>query len=339
MNNKRSVARWISGLYCVAAVTAIVTGQLARGQEEVPPLPPDHRARQLIIFNARQTEAIERAGESLLSELGPGFTITVTKTPAFINSAFNDAAASSCNANSACSLGVVRCQVAGAASCNEVCTFDAPTGLFVKQGCPCIVTGDCQCGDVCRCAKETGCGSECLASCTEQACEAGCGEDACDIALAHAEEAAEHHHEHFRQRIHVQHDQLDLVQHLVELVADRAAVRTELECRKEASAKMADLYETLAELIAVNAALEAKLEAQVEHTKTLEKVAELAAENARLKTHVELAGGRSDSTQQMFSLTLENERLKLRLADLEHRQATSEASQTAERSLRDRKTR
>jgi hypothetical protein len=318
MNNKRWLTRWISGLYCAAALVATVTGQMARGQEEVPPPPPGHRVGHFIVFDDREMRAIERAGESLLGELGPGFTVTVTRTPVCV--------ASSCNTGAA-------------QTCNELGAFNPQAGCFVKQACPCIAGGDCHCVDVCHCGSDCVCGAECLASRTEQVCQGQCPGEACDVALAHAEEAPAHHEEHLHHRVRIHHDQPDLIHHLVDLVADRAAARTELECRREASAKMADLYETVAELIAANAALEAKLEAQIEHTKTLHKVAELAAENARLKTHVELAGSRTDSSQQMISLTLENERLKLRLADLEHKHAASEASQTAERMVRDRKSR
>ena len=81
MNAKFSLARWIRGLAGAAAVAAIAAGQLARGQEEPPPLPSEHRVEHLIVFDARQTSAIESAGEALLKELGTGFTITVTKTP------------------------------------------------------------------------------------------------------------------------------------------------------------------------------------------------------------------------------------------------------------------
>lgn len=322
MKNKRWLARWISGIHLAAALAVSMNMPKARGQEEIPPLPPGHRVEHLIVFDARQMQAIERAGEALRNEIGPGFTITVTKTAPCVPSNCNGAAS----------------------SCDEFCAFESPTGRFVKQACPCVVTGECQCNGVCRCAGQAGspvstvCGSECLASCAGQTCEAKCGEEECDIALAHAEEANEHH-ERFHQRFHLHHEPLDLIHALVELSADRAAARAELESRREASAKMASLYETLAELIAANAALEAKLEAQVEHTKLAEKVAELAADNARLKTHVELAGSRAEASQQSISLTLENERLKLRLADLEHRQAISEASQTAERTIRERKAR
>jgi hypothetical protein len=196
---------------------------------------------------------------------------------------------------------------------------------FVRLGCACTAaTGEC------HCAGSKACGEDCAAAATDDCrccpCSAtagaGCGEDGCEVKhvevrqVRRLDDPAEHH-------------PIKLMQHIAGLVGERAAAQAALEVRLEADEQIGEIYEAMAELLADNAALDAKLQAQAEQRKLLEKIADLAAENARLKVHAELATERVEIARSSAALTLENERLKLRLAEVEHKHAVSEATRTA----------
>jgi hypothetical protein len=327
-NNSWLVRVLVSACFCLAVGMATLgRDPSARGQDEIPPTPPNYAVRQAVIVEQRmpdsdpqQSWAISRATHALLSELGPGVMIRVTKTSP---GGFFD---NHCSAPTSCEAMLQHIGV-NFEECNHTC--DELATQFTRVGCPCTAAGDCHCpAGACRCGGECLCGSTCSA-----AAAAKSGQDSCAITVGHAEQLNQQPAEP------VPHDQLRLLQHMASLLAEKAAARAELDTRKEASAKLIELYETIAELIAANAALEAKLEAQAEHAKLAEKLADLAAENARLKTHVEFAAGRAETSQHSISLTLENERLKLRLADLEQKHAIAEATRTAAKPRGERKPR
>jgi hypothetical protein len=317
MNSRSWLSQMVVGGLLVVTFTFTGRLQLAFGQHELPPLPPGQPAEWTVKIGAHEIQAIERASKSLLAELGPGFTVTVTKTPHHDTSACRDTSAICCE------------EIFNRLS-SDLAVCDAPCGTltakFVRLGCPCTATGECHCAD------QAVCGCDCpqaqqVATCPA-ACDAKCASEPVAIAAHHTTP-----HEH----VAGDPAECTFLQLITSLVEEKATAQAELAVRKEATEKQIDLYGRMAHLLAANAALEAKIAAQAEHAKLAEKLAELAAENSRLKAHVELASRHAEANQHVLSLTLENERLELRLAELE-RQHAVEDTQTATRRT-DRKAR
>jgi hypothetical protein len=326
--------RWLIALlgsYLLAALALCGHIETVRGQEAAPPLPPEGVACRA---SCQEVAAIERAAQTLLAELGPGFAFHVSKLPDF------DLASGACGSKTACEEMIARLNVdfdapcAGAACAAGTCT-ERPA-KFVSLGCACAAAGECHCAGegACKCCpcggeathvSEVTCGSECNCTAEHSAAFA-----------SHEEQNGEHHK---KLLLHVKSsEQCPFVEHMTRLVAEHAAARAELASRKEASEKFSEVYESMAELIAANAALHARLEAQQEQLAMTEKLAHLAAENARLKAHVELAG-HSEAGQHALTLTLENERLKQRIVALEQKQAEAPATRTAAKARSERKAR
>lgn len=312
----------VQAVFTAGLVAAIAAGGrvgLVRAQEAAPPLPPAAKGWQLVTFDMHEQQVIERTIQSLMSELGPGFTINVTKTvPTPCESA---ACGKTACEDMIARIGSSECAGACNANCSE------KPAKFVGLGCPCTEAGECVCATEAAGGSEGG-ACKCCPCANQTACdEATCGEE-------HATSLAAHHvGEELKAK---GHEHCPIMEHLPRLIAEQAAAKAELASRKEASEKFSELYETLTELVATNAALHAKLEAQEEHVQLIHKLSELAVENARLKAHVELAGAHAGAGQHALTLSIENERLKQRLADLEQKYAAGEETRSAARSSSDK---
>ena len=311
-------------VFAAGLVAAVDVGGRVRpvhGQESAPPTPPTAVGWQLVTFDKREQKVIEQTIQSLLAELGPGFTINVTKTVPSL------CAEGACAEKTACEEMIARIGVDADARVCEANCAELPA-KFVGLGCPCTEAGECDCA-------EAACGSDCGAAC--KCCP--CGTAATCATKNPAALAAHTAHVVSQASKEEAHEHCPLMEHLPRLIAEQAAATAELASRKEASEKFSELYETMAELIAANAALHAKLEAQEEHVQLIHKMAELATENARLKAHVELAGGHAGAGQHALTLTVENERLKQRVTELEHKHAEVEAARSAARGRSEKRAR
>ena len=316
------------------AVACVGLDRVISAQEAVPCPPPARQASEDVIFEHRisggidpiASQLFERATKVLSAEFGDNvtFRITMPRPGCLLEGV--------CGGSTCCEQMLDRLGTVSEHPDHPVGSFAAK---FIRLGCPCTADGEC------HCAAQASCGSECAAAtsstckccpCAGQQVAATCNGESCEVRDVVVRQV-NHHNEA------VHHDPHKLLQHIAELMAEKAAAQTALEVRKESEERFGQLFEAMAEVIADNAALDAKLEAQVEQRKLLEKVAELAAENARLKVHMELTAEKAAIQQSTNSLTLENERLKLRLADLEHKHAAAEAARTAAKPSRERKPR
>jgi hypothetical protein len=335
----RVVARRCAS-FVLAAACAV---QLARAQEELPPLPP------LPAAALNGNVLVERHCSGPDAEGCTRETIVITRRSPLIQGNLVDLRTVRNAARQVKELIV-------APPCSEECQVQT-AAKFVGAGCPCAAAGEC------ACAAKTACGSDCAVAatackccpcaaentveqgarqahlqlglqCGSDNCETQCGEDTCEGAkflfrhVRHLEEADETE----------ELNPIKLLQHIAGLVGERSAAVAALEVRKQADEQIGELYEAMSELMADNAAMDAKLEAVAEQRKLLEKVADLAAENARLKAHLELAAERAEVARQSAALALENERLKLHVVAMEQKHAIAEATRTAAKP-KDRKVR
>ena len=333
----RGVDRTLCRLAACCVLMAIACVGLDRvisAQEAVPCPPPARQAGEDVIFEHRicggidpiASQLLERATKVLSAEFGDNvmFRITMPRPGCLLEGV--------CGGSTCCEEMLDRLAAVPEIREYPLTNFAAK---FIRLGCPCTADGEC------HCAVQASCGSECAAAtssnckccpCAGQQASATCNGESCGV-----EELIVKHANHHNEAAH--HDPHKLLQHIAELMAEKAAAQAALEVRKESEERFGQLFEAMAEVIADNAALDAKLEGQIEQRKLLEKVAELAAENARLKVHMELTAEKAEIQRTTNSLTLENERLKLRLADLEHKHAAAEAARTAAKPNRERKPR
>lgn len=320
-----------------AGVMQIAVMPVANAQETVPSLPPvcpgehcvDHRVpadQSVLGIDPVAAEFFQRATKALAGEFGNGmmFRVTMPRPELF--------------SEHACTESVCHEEKLTLFNGGSIAIEHPPahlTAKFVRLGCPCAASGEC------NCAAKTACGAECAAAsastckccpCSGETSETKCGQDGCELGDVVVK------------RIH-HHDELSafnphkLMQQIAELMAEKAAAQAALVVRKQADEQIGEIYEAMAELLADNAALDAKLEAQAEQRKLVEKVADLAAENARLKTHIELAAERAEIAQATSALALENEKLKFRLAELEQKSSIAPVARTASKPRSERKQR
>lgn len=331
---------WLSGFCFTVGVVALGAIGMAQAQEVVPPAPPvcehyDHEfCTSAIGIDPVAAEFFQRATKALAAEFGQDlmFRVTMPRPEIFAEKAC---------AGTECAQEQVACLGQGCVDFEQMpASFAAK---FLRVGCPCAASGECNCGS------QASCGTECAAAsqadckccpCSGESLdvkqeiakhEAKCGEEGCDL----ADVIVKRFH-HFDEPIPGPHK---LMQQIATLMAEKAAAQAALAVRKEADEQIGEIYEAMAELLADNAALDAKLEAHAEQRKLVEKVADLAAENARLKTHIELAAERTQLQHATTAMALENEKLKLRLADLEQKHTVAEAARTAAKPRSERKQR
>jgi hypothetical protein len=329
--------------YCFTIGLALAgVARIAHAQEVVPSPPPGFPCQGDCPLSAPlgidpvAAEFFDRATHALAAEFGNGMRFRVMmQHPALFTE--KTCSGPGCGDDEgACAVGQI------------IASGPAPghtfTAKFVRLGCPCSASGEC------NCAEKASCGSDCAAasSSTCKCCqcaaashettthekvahESKCGEDTCELTDVIVK--------HLHQDEFAAFAPHKLMQQIAQLMAEKSAAQAALAVRKEADDQIGDIYEAMAELLADNAALDARLEAQEESRKLVEKVAELSAENARLKTHIELAAERAELGRATMALHLENEKLKLRLAEVEQKHALAEAARTAAKPRNERKAR
>ena len=116
---------------------------------------------------------------------------------------------------------------------------------------------------------------------------------------------------------HAKHDHDSLIEHILEISTEKAALEAALEAHTSFAEERQELLGSLAELTAENAKLAAKLEFQAERDELNKQLHELAAQNAQLKAEVALTEARVKLMQESFQLAVEKQRLEQRVAELE----------------------
>jgi hypothetical protein len=194
----------------------------------------------------------------------------------------------------------------GPAGACQVCPLPASAGAAVCSEAKCLLA-ECGAGPCCQQA-------------TSQIKTAACPCDNCQCCAACPCASAT--------ASHTRCGRDKLVDHLIEISAERAALEATLEAHSSLAEEREEAFSTVAELMAENARLTAKIEFQGERDELTRQLLELATQNAQLKAEVALAEATAKLTRESLQLALENERLQGRVAELERR-AGDEGVRTA----------